>query len=139
MNCFSIKTNRGTPFFLPFAVPDAPVFRGGVNPGMACVSCVVGGRGGAEVGLAIVPAVMIDVVDKQVVRHVDYFAVHRYVQPLFQFRRPLTSYGVIRTLPWGGVPFVFADAFVVVRVNDGVFALREWYPAESVAVAQLSV
>ena len=108
MNCFSFKANPGTPSFLPFVVPDAPVLRSGVDPGMAGVSGIVGGGGGAEIGLAIIPAVMIDVVDEQIVRHVDDFAVHRYVQPFLQYRRPLTSYGVICMMPWGGVPFVSA-------------------------------
>ena len=77
-----INANHGTPSFLLFVVPDAPVLRGGVNLGIAGVSGIVGGSGGAEVCFAIVPAVMIDMVDVEVLRHVYDFAVHRYGQPL---------------------------------------------------------
>ena len=82
---------------------------------------------------------MIDVVDEKVVRHVDDFAVHRYGQPLTLTRRPLAPYGVVRTAPTGDVPFVPVDSFVIIGIHDGVLALREGDPAESVAVTQLSV
>ena len=77
-----INANHGTPSFLLFVVPDASVLRGCVDLGIAGVSGVVGGRGGAEVGFAIVPAVMIDMVDEEAFRHIYDFAVHRYCQPL---------------------------------------------------------
>jgi hypothetical protein len=134
-----IEADHGTPSFLLFVVPDAPVFRGGVDLGIAGVSGVVGGSGGAEVGLAIVPAVMVDVVDVEAVRHVDDLAVHRYGQPLFELRRPLAPYGVVGAVAIADVPFVLAEAVVVFGVHDGVFALREGDSAESVAVTQLPV
>jgi hypothetical protein len=134
-----INGNHGSPSFLLFVVPDAPVFRGGVDLGIAGVSGVVGGRGGAEVGLAIVPAVMVDVVGVEAVRHVDDLAVHRYGQPLFERRRPLAPDGVVCAVAIADVPFVPAEAVVVFGVHDGVLALREGDPAECVAVTQLSV
>ena len=134
-----INANHGPPSFLLFVVPDTSVFRCGVDLGIACVLGVLCGRGGAEVGFAIVPAVMIDVVGDEAVRHVDDFAVHRYCQPFLQYRRPLAPYGVICTVPFADVPFVPAYAFVIVGVHDGVLALREGDPAEGVAVVQLSV
>jgi hypothetical protein len=33
------------------------------------------------------------------------------------------------------VPFVFAEAVIIIRVNDGEFALRQRYPPEGVAIA----
>ncbi len=134
-----INANHGTPSFLLFVVPDASVLRGGVDLGIAGVSGVVGGSGGAEVGFAIVPAVMIDMVHVEVLRHVDDLAVHRYGQPLLQYRRPLAPYGVVCTLPFAGVPFVLAEPVVVFGIHDGVFSLREGDSSESVAVPQLSV
>ena len=41
--------------------------------------------------------------------------------------------------PFGDVPFAFVKSLVIVRINDGVFSLREPDPAERVAVTQLSV
>ena len=134
-----INANHGTPSFLLFVVPDAAVLRGGVDLRIACVLGVLGGSGGAEIGFAIVPAVMIDVVDEEVARDVDDFAVHGYCQPLLQGRRPLAPDGVVRTVSPAGVPFVPAYAFVIVRIDDGELSLRDGDPAESVAVAQLSV
>ena len=131
--------DSGSPFFVLFVVPDAAVLRGGVDLRIASVLGVLGGSGGAEICLAIVPAVMIDVVDEEVVRDVDDFSVHGNCQPLLQGRRPLAPYGVMRTISPAGVPFVPADALVIVRIDDGELSLREGDPAESVAVAQLSV
>ena len=82
---------------------------------------------------------MINMVDEEVVRHVDDFAVHRYGQPLSLARRPLAPYGVVRTAPLGDVPFVPVDSFVIVGIHDGVLALREGDSAEGVAVTQPSV
>jgi hypothetical protein len=139
MNWFSVKANRGTPSFPAFVEPDASIFGAGASLGIAGVSGVVGGSSGAEVGLAIVPAVMVDVVHVEVVRHVDDLAVHRYGQPLSELRRPLAPDGVVGAVAIAGVPFVPAEAVVVFGVHDGEFALREGDPAESVAVTQLSV
>ena len=136
---FVVNADHGTPSFLLFVVPYAPVLRGGVVLWIAGVSGVVGGRGGAEVGLAIVPAVMVDVVHVEVVRHVDDLAVHRYGQPFSELRRPLAPDGVVGAVAGAGVPFVFADSLVVVGVDDGVFASGEGDSAENVAVAELSV
>ena len=49
-----INANHGAPSFLLFVIPDTSVLRGGVYFGIAGVSSVVGGSGGAEVGFAIV-------------------------------------------------------------------------------------
>ena len=136
---FSINADCGSPFSGLFVIPDTPIFRGGVDFGIAGVSGVVGGRCGAEVGFAIVPAVVVDVVDEEPFRDVEHFAVHRYCQPLFQFRRPLAPDGVICIAPHADVPFVFAEAVVIVGVHDGVFSLREGDAAERVAVTELSV
>jgi hypothetical protein len=37
------------------------------------------------------------------------------------------------------VPFVFAEAIIIVGVNDGEFALRQRYSPEGVAVANAAV
>ena len=54
MLSFSINYDRGSPFFVLFFVPDTSVLRGSVDLWIACVSGVLCGSGGAEVGLAIV-------------------------------------------------------------------------------------
>lgn len=52
---FSVDADRCPPLVGTFPiVPDASVFGGGVDFGIACVAGVFGGSGGAEVGLAIV-------------------------------------------------------------------------------------
>ena len=37
------------------------------------------------------------------------------------------------------VPFVFAEAIIIIGVNDGEFALRQRYPPEGVAIANTTV
>jgi hypothetical protein len=53
--------------------------------------------------------------------------------------RPLAAVGVRGVAPLDKVPFVFCDAFVVVRVDDGVLAVREGDSSEGVAVAQPAI
>ena len=82
---------------------------------------------------------MIDMVNKEALRHGDDFAVHRYGQPLPQDRRPLAPYGIACTAPLAGVPFVSDEPFVIVGVHNGVSSLREGDSAERVAVTQFPV
>ena len=82
---------------------------------------------------------MVDVVGEEAFRDVEHFAVHGDCEAPFQGRRPLAPDGVVRIAPLADVPFVPAEAVVIVGVHDGVFSLREWYAAESVAVTELSV
>ena len=136
---FVVNSNHGPPSFLLFIVPDAPVLGGGIDLRVQCVSGVVGGRCGPEVGFAVVPAVMVDVVHEEPFRDVEHFAVHHNCEALFQFGRPLAPHGVVRIAPFADVPFVAVEAVEIVGVHDGVFSLREADASESVAVTQLSV
>ncbi len=76
MLSFAVDEDSGPPFFDLLVVPDAPVFRGGVDFWIAGVSGVVGGSGGAQVGFAIVQAVMVDVVDEEIIGDVYDYSVH---------------------------------------------------------------
>lgn len=82
---------------------------------------------------------MIDVVNEHIFGGVYDYSVHSYCQSSFLCFGPLASEGVTFITVYGGVPFVFAQPIVVVRVNDCVFSLGEWDSPEGIAVAQTSV
>ncbi len=101
---------------------------------LGAVAGVLRAGGGAEVGLAIVPAVLVDVIDEHAGRRRQHLAVHRDAlrPPVAQTRG---AGGVIRPRPLADVPVVAGQARIVIRINDGVAALGQRDPAEGVAVA----
>ncbi|MEJ2703507.1 MAG: hypothetical protein P8Z79_13805 [Sedimentisphaerales bacterium] len=96
-------------------------------------------RGGAEVGLAIVKTVVVDVVAKHAGRHVDDQVVHLEVLSLFLLAVGQRVDGVPTVRAPVGVPFDTAEPLVVFGIDDGEFALGQRDSAERVAVAQAAV
>ena len=80
---------------------------------------------------------MVDVVDYEMVRRVDYFTVHPDIGCLF--RGAETTDGIISVGLLDSVPFVLIQSLEIFRIDDGVFPLCKRYPAESVAVADPAV
>jgi len=68
-------------------------------------------------------------------RGVHYEAVHTYFDSFSLDFGPLSADGVECIVALCGVPFVLAEAWVVIGVNDCVFILRKWYASERIAVA----
>ncbi len=95
-------------------------------------------RCGSEVGLSIVEAVMVYMVNEKMVGRVDNLTVHLNRPPLV-FADPLTPGGIICIFELFGMPFVLAQALVIFGVHYGVLALSEWYSAEGVAVVDAAV
>ena len=91
-------------------------------------------RSGAKVGFAIVQAIAIDMVDQEGLRHIEDLAVHPDGE--FFFAVPDLSLGVVGASSFGGVPFMFSQAWVVIGVNDSIQALRQGDSPEGVAEAQ---
>ena len=135
-----IDADNGAPSFFLFVVPDASVFGSGVFLfWITCVLCVFSGRGRTQVGLAIVQAAMVDMIDEQALRDVDNFPVHRDGYVPFFLGQPLVAGRIGCVRPFAELPFVFFEPLVVVRVDDGEFALGQWDSPVRVAAAKPTV
>ena len=93
----------------------------------------------AEVGLSIVEAVMVYMVNEKMVGRVDNLTVHLNRHPLFAFADSDTSGGIKCIFELFGVPFMFVQSLEIFRVNYSVFALCKWDSAEGVAIADAAV
>ena len=65
--------------------------------------------------------------------------MHINIDAFFVFPAPDSSAGIKGFAALDGIPFVFAQALVIFRVHDGVFALGKWYPAKGVAIVDTAV
>ena len=117
----------GGPFFLVFVPVDAFVAGGGFC-GFFLVAAVLGECGQAEVGSAVVEAVVVDVVDEQVGRGVEYLAVH------FDGFSFVLADGVEVAAGAFGEPFVAGEGGVVVCVDEGESAAGERDASRGAAV-----
>ncbi len=57
----------------------------------------------------------------------------------FAYGVPDTTSSIKGASTLAGIPFVFAQALVIVRVHDGVFTLCKRYPAKGVAIVDTAV
>ena len=91
-----------------------------------------------DIGFSIVQAVMINVVHYEMVRRLYYFAVHLNILHLV-FSQMNLSAGIKSVSALHGMPFVLIQSLEILRIDDGVFALCQRYPAERIAVAAPAV
>lgn len=99
------------------------------------MSAVLCAGGEAEVGLSVVEAVVVNMVDEQAGGVVHYLAVHVNIFGLSFFVARGVSLGVKSGGEFCGVPIILYQARVIFGVNDGEFASREGYAAKGVAEA----
>jgi len=111
------------PSFFPAVPGDAFVFRGAGTDGSSGVTVVLGAGCEAEVGLSIVEAVIVYVVDDKPRGRVHYLAVHVDGGLPALSTDSGIAFGVEGVGVFGDMPFVFDEPFVIIRVNDGEFAL----------------
>ena len=78
---------------------------------------------GTEIGFAIVEAVVVYVVNEEMVGDIEYLAVHSDGDLFFVFGVPDLSLGIVGVSALVGVPFVNAEAWVVFGVHDRIFTL----------------
>ena len=76
---------------------------------------------------------MVDVVDYEMVRRVDYFTVHPDIGCLIPGAGATDGIESVAVLD--SMPFVLIQSLEIFRIDDGVFSLCKRNPAESVAVA----
>ena len=103
---------------------------------MAVVLCA-GGQ--PQVGLSIVEAVEIYVVNHQTIRNLYYAAVHIDGRNAAFSSDPGIAFGIEGVAVFGDVPFVGDKLIVIFRVNNGKFALGKGYAAEGVAIAEPAI
>lgn len=99
------------------------------------MSAVLCAGGEAEVGLAVVEAVVVNMVDEHSDGMVHYLAVHVNILDFSFFAARGVSLGVKSGGEFCGVPVVFYQTGIIFGVNDGEFASREGYAAKGVAEA----
>jgi len=79
------------------------------------------------------------VVNVQMGGRIYYFTMHLKIESLFSFRASGISACIKGVYALDGIPFMLVQSFVIVGVDDGVFALRELYPSVRIAAAQPAV
>jgi hypothetical protein len=80
---------------------------------------------------------LVNVIDKHIIRDIDYLTVH--TDTITFAPSPNRAGRVECRTTFDNKPFVFGKAKIIIRIDDGVLALRKRYPAEGVAVAQAPV
>ena len=102
------------------------------------VAYVLGGGCRAEIGLAIVKTVMVNMIYKHTIGDFDYFAVHIELALFTLFGiNPANCVKGRTTLD--SVPFAFGKPKIIIRIDDGELTLTQRYPAESVPVPQAPI
>jgi len=76
---------------------------------------------------------VIDVIYYEMVRRIDYFTVHPDISSVSPGAGGAD--GIKRIASCCDVPFVPVQSLEILGIDDGVFALGQWYPAERIAVA----
>ena len=97
------------------------------------VAGVLGLRADSQVAFCVVYAVMVNMVANKAFGGVGDLAVHADV-----FAR-MFSEGIVSGTLFGGAPFVFVNAGVIVRVNDCEFALGQRDSSERITIAETAV
>jgi len=140
MYYLSVDPYLGYPFVDVFLPVHTFVFRVALPGEFSPVSVVLCLRCRPEVRLPIVEGVMIYMVREQAIADLDDFPVHEYECELSSFRLQGLSCGVKRASSRSPCfPFVFAQAFVIFGIHDGVLRLGHADAPEGVAVARPAV
>lgn len=92
----------------------------------------------SQVSFSIVEAIMVDVIDVQVIGQIENLAVHQNMLPcaLADTHRPVC---VTRVPGLIGLPFVLVQMLEIVRIDDSILALGKGYPAKGIAVAEAPI
>ena len=75
----------------------------------------------------------------EAVGNIGNFTMHADCFSSFTFFGRACPYGVKFVVKPGSGPFVLAQPVIIVRIDDGEFALSQWYSPEGVAIAQPAV
>ena len=85
-----------------------------------------------KVRLAIIQAIMIDMVAELSIPNLNYLSVHldNHLPSPSDANNSLSVEGMSAV---NSIPFVCTYPLIIVRVHNGVFTLSQWYPPEGIA------
>ena len=132
VNGFMVVTDACNPFAAAHIEGNADVARPGFFSCFSSVEHIFGGGSEAEVGPAIIEAVVISVVNEKArgsvhkkLVHIEHFS--------FAAAYSEATHGVEGVLIFGGTPFDGVEEEVVLGVNDGEFEPCQGYDADVAA------
>lgn len=139
VDSFSVDADSGAPSLHVPGPVDTLVLRAGGPVEFSSVPDILGVCCGPQVRLAIVQAVVIDMVAEHPVRDVDNKVVHLNIFSgcVFAVGQRVNGVPCVRALV--GVPFVLHQALVISRIDDGILALRQRDFPIGVAAAQTTI
>jgi hypothetical protein len=91
---------------------------------LSAVAVVLCAGCGAEICLSIVQAIVIYMVNEYVIWDFENLAVHFDNDSLFLLLQAGCAHGVEGAFAPANVPFVIVEPVEIIRIDDGVFALR---------------
>ena len=97
------------------------------------VAFVLGAGRRAQIGPAVVKAVMVNMIHKHIIGDFEHLAVHVEFAPFAPSVNPTSR--VERRAALDGKPFTFGKPKIIIRIDDGVLSPRQRYPAKGIAVA----
>lgn len=96
------------------------------------VALILSARGWTEVGFSIIKPIAVDMIYKHIVGDFAYLAVHEMAA---SFAPSVNRANRIKCrAAFEGEPFISSEPEITVRIDDGVLALGQRYPAERIAV-----
>ena len=127
-----VDTYLSAPLFPPLIQPDPFISRAAIAGTLLSVAYVLREGGRAQIGLAIIKTVVIDVIDQHIIGDFAYLAVHEVPASFARSVNPISR--VERRAALGGKPFISGEPEEIVRIDEGELALSQRYPAERIAV-----
>ena len=97
------------------------------------ISTILSFGGRAQIRLAIVQRLAINMIHAQMIGDFKHLAMHSHLSPLHPYRSQTTKRIVIGIV-FGCIPFIFRQAPVIIRIDDGVSALRQRDSAEGIPI-----
>lgn len=121
MDCLAVDCDSCIPDLVAAVEIEALVLRAGFSVYFLCVAVVLCAGGRAKVGLSIVQAVMVDVVDYVAVGDLQNLPVHVDWSSIFSRRG--VALCIVSVSVFSQVPFVFIELLEIVRIDDCEFTL----------------
>ena len=138
MNSSAIADNCGPPRALILGEPNA--FVSGAIYSFSGILRVLSNGCGSEICFSIVQTIAIDVVEDESCRDREDLAVHQDTRVLAagQAHRALCIKNIF-SFRLADAPFVLSQSWIIIRVNDSIFALCERDFAKGIAEPQAPI